>query len=107
MAAYTQEQVTLWLSRLARGMQKHGQTVFLIEQLQPSWLETRQDLLWHVLITRLAGTLLVQVGAGLLFASFFAESLDVLHRTVLEPALVSWMVWSPVLVLLDLFLLQG
>ncbi len=35
---YTQEQATRWLSRLARRMREHGQTVFLIEQLQPSWL---------------------------------------------------------------------
>ena len=35
---YAREQTLGWLSWLASGMQQHGQTVFLIEQLQPSWL---------------------------------------------------------------------
>jgi hypothetical protein len=38
---YGQEATLGWLGWLARGMQQHGQTVFLIEQLQPSWLTTR------------------------------------------------------------------
>lgn len=38
---YTAEQMINWLSWLARQMSKHNQTIFLIEQLQPSWLPTR------------------------------------------------------------------
>src|SRR5262249_61789953 len=38
---YAREQTLRWLSWLASGMQQHGQTVFLIEQLQPSWLARR------------------------------------------------------------------
>ena len=34
---YSEAQSTAWLTWLARGMQRHGQTIFLIEQLQPSW----------------------------------------------------------------------
>lgn len=40
---YTEAQVTHWLSWLARGMQQHAQTIFLIENLQPSWLLTRRE----------------------------------------------------------------
>ena len=35
---YSEAQATAWLAWLARGMQAHDQTIFLIEQLQPSWL---------------------------------------------------------------------
>src|SRR5262245_53741478 len=56
----TEEQATRWLAWLARGMQKHGQTVFLIEQLQPSWLPTRIERCAYLLTARLlAGFLFV------------------------------------------------
>lgn len=35
---YTRERTTEWLSWLAAGMNEHNQTIFLIEQMQPSWL---------------------------------------------------------------------
>jgi hypothetical protein len=38
--SYSEAQATAWLAWLARGMQQHSQTLFLIEQLQPSWLST-------------------------------------------------------------------
>jgi len=40
-AGYSEEQVNRWLRHLARGMQERGQTIFLIEQLQPGWLQRR------------------------------------------------------------------
>ena len=43
--SYSEAQATAWLAWLAQGMQQHGQTIFLIEQLQPSWLSTRQTAL--------------------------------------------------------------
>ncbi len=56
----TEEQATRWLAWLARGMQTHGQTVFLIEQLQPSWLPTRIERCAYLLTSRLlAGFLFV------------------------------------------------
>jgi eukaryotic-like serine/threonine-protein kinase len=50
---YTPEQITTWLSWLARKMVQHGQTVFLIEQLQPSWLETRAQRWKYVIASRI------------------------------------------------------
>jgi hypothetical protein len=51
---YSEEEATRWLSWLARGMQRHGQTVFLIEQLQPSWLSGRPQLVAYTLASRIA-----------------------------------------------------
>ena len=49
---YGERQATAWLTWLARGMLRHGQTVFLIEKLQPSWLESRGALLIYLMISR-------------------------------------------------------
>ena len=82
----TQEQATRWLGALARGLQRHGQAIFLIEQLQPSWLPARMQRSVYVLASRLIeglsfGVIAVLVfhkvmGAellrGLLFALIFA-----------------------------------
>jgi GTPase SAR1 family protein len=38
---YAPEQTVRWLAWLAREMTEHGQTVFLIERMQPDWLATR------------------------------------------------------------------
>lgn len=32
---YKETEATTWLAWLARAMQRHGRTIFLIEQLQP------------------------------------------------------------------------
>ena len=50
---YAREHTLGWLSWLARGMQQHGQTVFLIEQLQPSWLNTRGQRVVYILGSRM------------------------------------------------------
>ena len=52
MKEFAREQTLGWLTWLARGLLKHDQTVFLIEQLQPSWLDTRQQCLAYVLGSR-------------------------------------------------------
>jgi len=38
---FSKEKTIHWLSWLARRMSEHGQTIFLIEKLQPDWLSTR------------------------------------------------------------------
>jgi GTPase SAR1 family protein len=38
--SYSPERTVHWLAWLARTMNWHGQTVFLIERMQPSWLHT-------------------------------------------------------------------
>jgi hypothetical protein len=50
------QQLRAWLIWLARGMQAHGQQVFYIEYLQPSWLATRgQHRLFHLVISLIVG----------------------------------------------------
>jgi eukaryotic-like serine/threonine-protein kinase len=50
--SYTKEMTISLLSWLAKKMDEHGQTVFLIEQLQPSWLASRRQRWSYVLSSR-------------------------------------------------------
>lgn len=54
--AYSPAQTIRWLGWLGRQMSHFGQSVFLIEQLQPAWLLSRGEHRWYALISRgLAG----------------------------------------------------
>ncbi len=60
---YTQEQTTHWLTWLARQLKQQNQTVFYLEQLQPSWLSGKRGRrVYDWLAVRLPGVLM-----GLLF----------------------------------------
>lgn len=75
------EQVILWLTFLAKQLQQHNQTVFSVENLQPTWLSRKRKLLykWSVgltagLVGELLGWLIFELviglggfGGGLLF----------------------------------------
>ena len=63
---YAREQTLGWLSWLASGMQQHGQTVFLIEQLQPSWLTKRAQRVVYVLGSRIVAALIFGLILGLI-----------------------------------------
>jgi hypothetical protein len=63
---YSEKQATRWLSWLARGMQQHGQTVFLIEQLQPSWLSSRRQRYAYGVASRLAAGIPLGVIVGVI-----------------------------------------
>ena len=65
---YAREHILAWLRWLARGMQQHGLTVFLIEQLQPSWLNTRGQRLIYILGSRMIFGLIFGLIVGLGFA---------------------------------------
>jgi hypothetical protein len=62
---YAREQTLGWLSWLAQGMQQHGQTVFLIEQLQPSWLNNRGQKVVYMLGSRMVFGLIFGLTFGL------------------------------------------
>jgi len=64
---YDVEQTKQRISWLARKMQQHNQEVFLIEGLQPSWLQHRRWRLVYVLASRLLGGLIVGLSFGLSF----------------------------------------
>jgi len=67
---YAKEQTLGWLTWLARGMQRHRQTVFLIEQLQPNWLATRTQRWGYALSSRLLGGLIFGLILALSFGLF-------------------------------------
>jgi len=50
---YDTKQTKQWLAWLARNMQLHNQEVFLVENLQPSWLHNRLWRLVYVIASRL------------------------------------------------------
>jgi hypothetical protein len=53
-SARAKEQTKSWLSWLAHNMQRHGQSIFLIEQMQPSWLDNVRQIFIYLLSSRLA-----------------------------------------------------
>lgn len=75
-----QEQTKAWLAVLARGMLREGQSIFLIEQLQPNWLPSVQRRWSYYLASRLIKGVMVSaiVGSGvaLLVALVVAVSPD-------------------------------
>ena len=64
------QQMLSWLSWLARQMQRNSQTVFYLEQLQPSWL-TQEHWIWYELLAvRLPG-IIIGVLLSLALSRFF------------------------------------
>lgn len=51
--SYSEEETKQWLNWLAKGMLKHGHTVFMLEQIQPSWLMEQAQLNLYILVTRI------------------------------------------------------
>jgi hypothetical protein len=58
---YTEQDTQHYLSWLAQQMQKHGQTVFTLEALQPTWLERAGQRLGYALLVGLIHTVLFAV----------------------------------------------
>jgi len=54
-----------WLSWVAQNIQRHNQDVFLIENMQPSWLTDRRHRWAYFLASRLIGGLIVGFDSGL------------------------------------------
>ncbi len=66
--AFAKGQTVEWLSWLARQMQRHGQTIFLIERLQPSWLATRGERWIYAVLSRQAAGIILGISEGLFLA---------------------------------------
>ena len=67
---YSPQQTIQWLAWLAQKMSAHGQTVFLIERLQPDWLPARSRRQMRIvarLAVRLVFGLVVGLVGGLVF----------------------------------------
>ncbi|MEM7537488.1 MAG: NACHT domain-containing protein, partial [Chloroflexota bacterium] len=63
---YTPKQTLGWLHWLAGRMVKRGQTLFLIERLQPDWLTTEKQMNLYQQVVRFSGRLLVGLVIGLI-----------------------------------------
>lgn len=115
---YSQDRIIGSLERIAAEMMRRAQTIFLIEDLQPSALATRVQRAVHVLASRLAGGLLFslllgssmalgfwneeggspplssllrdELSLGVITGLLFGLSLGVLDFTCLERRGVSW-----------------
>ena len=73
---YSEAQTKEWLIWLARGMRQHGQTVFMVEQLQPGWLPTTPERVAYVLVSRLV--------AGLLYGLIFGAARAWYHPSIAD-----------------------
>lgn len=62
------EQTVQWLVWLARRLSEQAQTIFLIEGLQPDWLEARRERRLYAVMTMLSVGLLMGLPGGLLLA---------------------------------------
>jgi hypothetical protein len=62
---YSRQKTQHWLIWLAQRMTAASQTIFLIERLQPSWLQTRQQRIRYRIESGLIGWLMTGLMAGL------------------------------------------
>lgn len=75
---YDKRQVIGWLAWLARNLQRHGHTVFLIEQMQPSWLMGVRNVFAYIVLSRLAAAIAMVGILALSVADTVAAALAVL-----------------------------
>ncbi|HSK80990.1 MAG TPA: SEFIR domain-containing protein [Thermoanaerobaculia bacterium] len=62
---YPRERFLGWLAQLACGMKQRNQSIFLLEEIQPGWLERRRDLILYTLVATIVPWL--PLVAGLIF----------------------------------------
>ncbi|WP_316967693.1 NACHT domain-containing protein [Candidatus Methanocrinis alkalitolerans] len=62
---YPKDKMIHWLSWLARKMSEHNQTVFMIERMHPSWLDTKAQMRLYSMIIDLVGGLRFGANSGL------------------------------------------
>ena len=99
---FPKEKTTHWLSWLARRMSQHGQTIFLIEKMQPDWLPTRTQQ-WIMVVGVAAIILLsfalVFVQSAGLFGLLFVLCIGIViwpleYRDVIRPVETLHFSWS-------------
>ncbi len=104
-AAYTEGEARHWLWFLARNMQSHGQSMFMLEQLQPSWLLTKWQVYFYLLLSRtvMFGTLAMLVWSGIGIVFFNAKDTVIglleVGVSIGVISLIAGLVWAPILFL--------
>lgn len=86
---YSREKTVQWLGWLAKRMSKISQSVFLIEQIQPSWLPTKSENILYKLGTILIGTLFISL---ILFLGMTLDSgnMKLYQTNVLVLNILAW-----------------
>lgn len=74
----TVQQTVSWLSWLAQKMTQHNQSIFLVEQLQPSWLSSRSLRWLYVLGSRLLSGLIFGLVFSVIFSEFYGLGLGLI-----------------------------
>ena len=94
----TEQQILNWLKFLASQMQRHHQTVFLVEDLQPDWLPPRQQRLYRWNLRLVFGWL-----GGLVFGLVFGLSSGLLNGLIflLSSGLICSLLGRPIFWWLD------
>jgi hypothetical protein len=91
---YPREHTLAWLSRVAAGLLRHDQTMFLIEDLQPSWLSGRSQRWAYV-----GGvSLVLGLFSGLLNTIYWSTS--VIGKAESNAAAVVWFTVMPLWLLI-------
>ncbi|MEW6495595.1 MAG: AAA-like domain-containing protein [Cyanobacteriota bacterium] len=72
-----------WLIWLAQKMVQESQTVFLIERIQPSWLETKQQKWMYCIGVGLIGGLIIGLGGGLNLGRLFGLNIGLIAGLIL------------------------
>lgn len=80
---YPKKWARRWLIRLAKQMVKESQTVFLIERMQPSWLETKKKQWSYALGVGILGGLISGLGAGINVSGILGISSGILTGIIL------------------------
>ena len=76
---YSQEKVLHCLSWLGKTMVKKSQTVFLIEKMQPTWLQTRSEIISYRISNFLLGGLIIGLIVWLIFGLIHGLSKGLIH----------------------------
>ncbi|MEB3282264.1 MAG: NACHT domain-containing protein [Lyngbya sp.] len=93
---YTPEQTKHWLTWLATRMVQESQTVFLIEKMQPTWLEIKAERIFYRIVSPLASGLTFGLIFGLIFGltSELSRTATDLEGGLIMPIyqLVAWLI---------------
>ncbi|EAW35262.1 NACHT domain-containing protein [Lyngbya sp. PCC 8106] len=70
---YTPEKTKHWIGWLATRMVQESQTVFLIEKIQPSWLEIKAERIFYRITSGLTSGVIFAVIVGLIFGPIYKQ----------------------------------
>ncbi len=80
---YTPEKTKHWLTWLATRMVQESQTVFLIEKIQPTWLEKKGERLFYRIVTSLASGLILGQILWLIYGLILGQILGQIYGQIL------------------------